>query len=523
LSSASLPLAQEVPEQRGPLAVLEKLPPRDALIILSQEIQKRKFQQDPSTWVQQRLQEHLWSKQQEILRAIATHRKVLVKSCHGIGKSFTAARAAAWWLDVHKAGEAFVVTSAPSGPQIKAILWREIGRAHSKGKLRGRVNQTEWYMDIPDGKEEIVAFGRKPDDYDPAAFQGIHARRVLVILDEANGIRGALHEAAESLTSNDLSKMLMIGNPDDPSGEYYDASKPGSDWFVVQIGAFDSPNFTGEEIPPGLSHDLIGRLYVEEKRKKCAPTWRWTDASGNPSDAETGIRVVPPEGIKPEEINPIWSSKILGEFPHFSEESKLIPLSWLKRAQAANFPNDDDPGTLGVDVGAGGDSSCGCHRRGRRCRIRWEDRIPDTMQTCGNVIAALHETASTVAYVDEIGIGRGVVDRAVEQKEPVIGVNVAESPKDEKRFMNQRAELYWFVREQFERGQIDIDAEDEDLAAELLEIKYKRTSSGKIQIESKQEAKNRGVASPNRAEALILSYATPRKRYTSATWGTRRG
>jgi len=509
------------------LTTIAKLPPADQLSLLSNELQKRRFQRDPSIWLVRKLDEFAWSKQREIALAVATHRKVLVKSCHGIGKSWISARIIAWWLDVWRPGEAFAVTSAPSAPQIKAILWREIGRAHSKGNLRGRVNQTEWYMEVDPSiagasnskREEIVAFGRKPDDYDPAAFQGIHARRVLVVLDEANGIRGALHEAAESLTANDLSKMVMIGNPDDPSGEYYEASKPSSGWFVIQIGAFDSPNFTGEEIPPGLSHDLIGRLYVEEKRRKCAPTWRWVDSSGVSSDLEHGVAVVPPPGLNPEDINPIWSSKVLGEFPHVSEESKLIPLSWVRRAQSASL-GPGDFGVIGVDVGAGGDSSCGCLRRGPVARILWENRNPDTMQTCGMLLSQLHETGATAAFVDEIGIGRGVVDRAKEQNEPVIGVNVAEEALDKKRFVNQRAELYWSVREQFEKGQIDIDAGDEDLAAELLEIKYKRTSMGKIQIESKQEAKARGVASPNRAESLILSYATPRKRYTSATWGS---
>ncbi|MFI5224805.1 MAG: hypothetical protein ACHQX3_11305, partial [Nitrospirales bacterium] len=246
----------------------------------------------------------MWSGQKKIVRALQANRHVLAKTCHAMGKSWTAARAAGWWLDCHPAGKAFVVTSAPSAPQIKAILWREIGRVHSIGELAGRVNQTEWYMEMDSGKEELVAFGRKPDDYDPAAFQGIHARYVLVILDEANGIRGALHEAADSLIANDYGKMLMIGNPDDPSGEYFEASKPGSGWFVVQVGAFDTPNFTGEEIDENLRHDLIGKIYVEEKRKKWAPTWSWVDREGNPSDPDNGTKVVPPEELKPEDINP---------------------------------------------------------------------------------------------------------------------------------------------------------------------------------------------------------------------------
>lgn len=374
---------------------------------------------------------------------------------------------------------------------------------------------------MPTGKEELVAFGRKPDDYDPAAFQGIHAPFVLVILDEANGIRGALHEAASSLTSNDYSKMLMIGNPDDPAGEYYEAAKPGSGWFVVQMGAFDSPNFTGEPIPEELKHDLIGRLYVEEKRKKWAPGWRWVDKNGADASSDHGVKVVPPENIKPEEINPFWSAKILGEFPHISLEQSLIPLSWILRAQKKHILKKGSP-IIGVDVGAGGDASVGAENDHGRCRILWEDHNPDTMQTAGKVIENVRSSRAQKAQVDIIGIGKGVVDRCREQDEPVFGVNVAEEADDPKRFINQRSELYWFVREQFEQDKIDLDPEDEDTAAEFAEIRYKRTSHGKIQIESKQEAKNRDVKSPNRAEAIILSYAQIRKKYTTATWGAPR-
>jgi hypothetical protein len=442
-------------------------------------------------------------------------------TCHGIGKSWIASRTAAWWLDVHPIGQAFVVTSAPSGPQVKAILWREIGRAHAVGKLAGRVNQTEWYMTLPGGKEEIVAFGRKPDDYDPAAFQGIHARYVLVILDEANGIRGALHEAADSLIANDYGKMLMIGNPDDPTGEYYEAAKPGSGWAVVQVGAFDTPNFTGEEIPDDLKHDLIGKLYVEEKRRKIAPTWVWIDREGNPSTAADGVAVEPPPDIKPEDINPIWASKVLGQFPINSEENALIPLSWVLAAQKRTILPSGF-GILGLDVGAGGDASCGCHRKGGYARILWEDHNPDTMITCGKLIAAMEETNAERAQIDVIGIGKGVHDRAKELDYPVVAISVGESADDDKRFINKRAEDYWALRVAFEKGQIDIDERDDDLAAELVSIRFKRTSSGKIQIEAKQEAKNRGVASPNRAESLMLTYATPKRRPTSATFGKRR-
>ena len=82
-----------------------------------------------------------------------------------------------------------------------------------------------------------------------------------------------------------------------------------------------------------------------------------------------------------------------------------------------------------------------------------------------------------------------------------------------------RAQLWWHVRFLFETGQIDIDPEDDDTAAELASIRYFRTSNGKIQIEAKKEAIARGVPSPNRADAVMLAFAPSKVMRKSAVWG----
>lgn len=483
---------------------------------IAEETKRRQYFADPNLWVEQRLGEQMWTMQRKILAAVAKHRRVAVKSCHEVGKSFTASRVVAWWLDRDKVGDAFVVTSAPTGPQVKAILWREIKRAHAAGNLAGRVNQTEWYLPTASG-EELVAFGRKPNDYDPTSFQGIHAPRVLVVLDEACGIQGPLWEAADALIANNESKILVIGNPDDPMSHFAEICKPGSGWHVIEISAFDSPNFTGEPMPPRVLNQLIGHLYVEEKRKKWAPHWYWVNRDGQPCEPDQGVKCVMPEGTKLEDTNPYWQSKVLGKFPEKSTAGGLIPLSWIQAAQArVIIPSETDYNQLGVDVGAGGDESAVAHRHGGRIRIVHEDRNPDTMETCGAVCALQDELGCDLVNVDEIGIGKGIADRGKELKRIVdgvevprnfVGINVGRAAFDSEHFVNLRAELYWNVRTAFERGEIDLDPEDEDTAAELLELRFKRLSSGKIQIESKEDMKKRGVPSPNRAEAVMLSLA----------------
>lgn len=507
---------------------------------LTAEAKKRLWARDPVAWATEKLGDTLWSGQADILRSVAQHRRTAARTCHEIGKSYDAGLAAGWWIDTHKAGEAFVVTTAPTGPQVQVILWKEIGRVFARGNLKGRINQVEWLIEV-NGREEIVALGRKPSDYSPTAFQGIHAPYVLVIVDEANGVRGMLWEAADSLIANDGSKILAIGNPDDPTGEFHDHCKPGSGWNVIGIGAFDSPNFTGETMPRHILRQLIGKTYVEEKRRKWAPRWFWVNETGKRVSSEEGIRCVPPEGVKPEDTNPLWQSKILGLFPEKTEAGGLIPITWIVSAQQRNLSTEGE-NHLGVDVGAGGDESSVCHRLGSVYRIRRTDTDPDTMSQCGKVIHDLRETKASHAKIDKIGIGWGIVNRGQEVKKELeaklddkgqptlvpwefVGVNVGEGAVEDDatsddRFLNLKAQLWWNVRDLFERGDIDIDPDDEDLAGELVGIRYERMSNGKIKISDKRkDAQGKPLPSPNRAESLMLAAApVPREKVWEATW-----
>jgi hypothetical protein len=73
-----------------------------------------------------------------------------------------------------------------------------MGIAHKKAGLPGRITlDAKWYIG-----NELVAYGRKPADYDPAAFQGIHARYVLVIIDEAGGVPKSIFDAVDALATN---------------------------------------------------------------------------------------------------------------------------------------------------------------------------------------------------------------------------------------------------------------------------------------------------------------------------------
>lgn len=475
------------------MARLERLSAADRRILLAlTEIELeaeagRTPLDDPVAWVAERLGEHLWSKQRDIVCAVRDQRRTAVHSCHGVGKSFTAARIAAWWLDVHRPGTAFVVTTAPTFQQVRAILWREIGRAHAKGNLPGRVNQTEWWIG-----SELVAFGRKPADTDQAAFQGIHAQFVLVIIDEAAGVPKELWDAAGSLASNEESRLLAIGNPDDPGSYFATVCRPGSGWHVIGIDAFESPNFTGEEIPDDLGPLLVSPIWAQER----ADEW----------GADS----------------PLYIAKVRGAFPDSVTDS-VVPLAWARSCQRDPLTAELEaawgagtPIELGVDVGAGGDRTVIFARRGARAELVWRGQTPDPMVVVGRIVEAIRSLGATTVKIDGIGIGWAIAGRLEElrgegaHRAEIVAVNVGVAPRDPTRFPRLRDEIWWDVGRELCRTQgWDLRGVDDGTIGQLIAPKYAPDSAGRIKVERKDDTKARLGRSPDDADALLLAFYDP--------------
>lgn len=436
-----------------------------------------RHRRDPAAWARERLGAHLWSKQTEIAHSVATNRRTAVKSCHGVGKSWTAGMLATWWIDVHPVGEAIVVSTAPTYKQVHAVLWEEIRKQHRIGQLEGSVTLTdEWKIG-----GQLVGMGRKPADHDTHGFQGIHRRYVLAIIDEACGVPQNLYTAVEAITTNADCRILAIGNPDDPNTEFGKVCSPGSGWNVLRIASQDSPNFTGEPVPDALRHLLPTPEWVDDAAK------RWGTDS------------------------PLYQSKVLGEFPETSENT-LIPAALITAAQNRELP-PEGPRTLGVDVARfGTDKTVLGLREGPRFRIVKTLASSPTTATTGQVINAMRDHRAQSAQVDGVGVGGGVVDQLHEMNIPVEDMQAGGAPMDRERFANARAEWFWALRERFEQGDIDLDPHDDELASQLGSIRFEYTSRGQIKIESKEDMAKRGMPSPDLADTLMLAFATPQVR-----------
>lgn len=449
--------------------------------------QPNPYEWDPVLWSREKMGLYMWSKQIEILNSIKENRLTAVQSCHGPGKTFTASTAGAWWLDpeVHPLGTAFLVTTAPSWDQVRTILWRELRRRHLRGRLPGRItSDCKWMMGEEgtkrlDESEEIIGMGRKPADYDEDTFQGIHARYLMAILDEANGIPEALWDSVLALATNENSRILAIGNPDDPNSRFARVCKPGSGWNVIRISVWDVFKALEEEdIPADMRQDLVSELYVDTARRE------WGEGS------------------------PRWQSKVEGLFPDVSDDYLISPALYEKCCRI-ELPGLEI-GRLGVDVARyGQDLSVMYRNRGGVIRLVEKWAKEDTMQSAGRVARVLRGFAPNrpPANIDIIGLGAGVYDRLREQRFNVAPYQGSQAATDTKKFKNRRSEVWWRFREMMEDGLIDLDPADEKLGAELISIKWDTTSTGQIQLEPKKDYVERLGFSPNHADAAVMSTA----------------
>jgi hypothetical protein len=439
------------------------------------------YAMEPARWAIERAGIHPWSKQVEIMESVRDNPRTAVQSCHSTGKTYISAGVVSWWVDSHPPGEAFVLTTAPTGDQVTALLWREINRLHGKAGLPGRTNLTQWYLPNETG-EELVAFGRKPSEYSEAAFQGFHAKYILVVKDEASGVPTPLWNAAESVASNRHARILVIGNPDVPEGEFYEACQPGSPYHVIKIGYHDTPAFTGEHVPEEVLDVLISPEWVESRRQA------WGEESA------------------------LFQAKVLGQFPTGDHDPwRIIPETAAAKCRYLE-PDEGGKHVAGLDVGAGGDRTVLIERVGNAVARKHSFQSDDPMKSVDELVEVLTEWDVDFVNVDSTGIGwaltgslrRGL--KKAEAKARVNGVNFA-TKSNRKECLNKRAELWWNGRHLTRNGLWSLRELDDDDVAELTSPRYEvHKASGKIKVEAKDEVKKRIHKSPDVADAVLLAF-----------------
>ena len=413
-----------------------------------------------------------WKKQAEILNALAKNNHVAVRSCNGSGKTFTAALATLWWLMAYD--EAIVITTAPTDRQVRNLLWREIRSIYEPNRalFGGKISQTK--LEISNKR---YAFGFATDKAE--RFQGFHNRNILIIVDEASGVREFVFDAIMGCMTTANAKLLMIGNPTSLAGTFYDAFHKNRDLYkTIHISAFDTPAFTGEiptgdPLPPGV------------------PTQEWIE------------RIARQRG----EDSAEYFCRVLGDYPLEAVDT-LISLKLIEAAVNREVDDlENQTPVMGLDVARFGDAqTVGIVRRGPKVVKLESFRKTNLMQTTGAALDLARRFKVKTIYVDEVGVGAGVLDRLKEIDDiEAVGVNGGKQADDKEHFYNLKAEKFDGLKQRFEDGDISIP-DDAELISQLASMTYEYTSKDHLKLETKQQIRNAGRQSPDKADALALAF-----------------
>lgn len=462
----------------------------------------KRAKREPAWWAKKVLGVNLWDGQIEMMEAVRDCRKVAVKACHAPGKTFTAAVLALWVLTNFY--NSIVISTAPTNNQVENLLWREIRALHAQSRveLGGSFTKRPQQLNLGD---KWYGIGLSPNE--PERFQGFHAPFILIIVDEASGVSPEIMGAIEGIMMSGDCHLLLLSNPTRPEGSLYDAfHKYRHVYRCISIGAFDTPN---------LKH-LAPLLEGKTTREKIAIL----RASGPPVNphlvtAEAVAELMEQYG----EDSQLYKVRVLAEFPSSSPD-QLIDL-WLLEDAVARWKNMDKgmrwwessdwkhPRYGGLDPARFGDNLTSLAAQSENIWAPLETyESTDTIFTAARAAEFYQRLKLGQLRVDEHGLGGGPLDLLkANPRVNAVGITVGSQALDSVRFGNLRAEAYWGLRDLARSGQLWLP-DHPRLIGQLSCLKYKYKPNGQIFIESKEEMRARGVASPDEADAVMLSKLT---------------
>ena len=457
----------------------------------------RRGQREPVWWTNVVLGKRTNSKQEDILNALVDNRFVAVPSCHDSGKTWVAAVATCWSTSCFEGS--ISITTAPGDRQVKRGMWKEIRTLHAESKipLGGTLLQQEWEL-----APNWYAIGFTAPPRDAGRFRGFHSpSRIFVVGDEAGDISEDIYTGIKGILTGETPRALWIGHPTSPTGEFASSisgERPNTK--VIHISAWETPNLKKAGI--GLAEirsgewEKLWEAYTPEPHEAglLDPLWVWERWNEWGEDSWR------------------WQALVLGQIPE-DVDDQLIHRGWIDEATEDVEPIGED--IVAIDPAGLGDAETAMgHRRGGQLIDEWGWADADPR---GKIMAKLAEIKPAQVRIDEIGIGYNLMLHIRDAGYNVIGINVGKKPEGHgkaitatlrERFVNQRAQHFWHLREEFEAGTIGGLAGREILRNQLAWLKYEHDSSGRIRMESKDKMRTeRGLPSPDRADMLMLLYA----------------
>ena len=392
-------------------------------------------------------------------------------SGHGIGKSALTAWLIRWIMDTRPHAKGIV--TANTAEQLRTKTWAELAKWHHMGITKswftlnaggGSMNmyhndhRETWRVDAQTCREE-----------NSEAFAGLHSAQStpFYIFDEASAVPDKIFEVREGGLTDGEPMTFDFGNPTRNTGRFFE-------------------NMQGR-----FRHRYI-RRHIDSRDVKITNKRlfeQWIDDYGIDSDF---VKV-----------------RVLGQFPS-AGELQFIPSADVQACIGLEVSvQPHDPLVMGVDVARfGNDQSVIYLRQGRDAESQGIHKFRglDTMQFAAKVAEIAGQAHPDTIFIDGGGVGGGVVDRCRQLALDVVEVNFG-SKATQPGYRNMRAQMWGNLRDAIRDG-IRLP-DDPDLFSDLTSLEYGYTLRNEIQLESKEDAKKRGLPSPDLADALALTYALP--------------
>lgn len=412
--------------------------------------------------------------------------QALIASGHGIGKSAVMAWLNYFWMST-RPGSTTIVT-ANTEAQLVGKTWPELGRWHTLALNKHwfdlaatSLKPAKWYKDAIEKQLKIsdkyfYASAVTWSEENPGAFAGTHNQYgTLYEFDEAAEIPSVIWETAEgAFTDEDGDKIFLgFGNPTVNSGRFYEGFN-GIHRGRYRLRQIDS-----------RSVKRTNKAFLDELVR----------TYGEDSDV---VRM-----------------RVRGLFPRQGQD-QFISEADVEEAERREVQQDfGAPLIIGVDPGRFGDDPTVIRfRQGRDARsIPFiEIHGQDTMEVAARVAHEIERHDPDMTFVDEGGLGAGVVDRLKSLRFKVTGINFGSRATDPNKHFNMRCQMWDAAKDWLKRGAIAPGEAGQvsTLRKDLIGPKHKYVGdSSQLYIERKEDMRKRGVASPNHGDALALTFAAP--------------
>lgn len=422
--------------------------------------------------------------------------RIALQACKGPGK--TALLAVLIWHFLATRLHPKIAATSITGDNLSDGLWTELSKWQQRSafltaafewqatRIVARDHPETWWASARTWSRSANA------DQQAATLAGLHADYILFVIDEAGGIPTSVLVAAEAaLASGTECRILIAGNPIETDG-------------------------------------ALGRACLRDRH-----LWTVFEITGDPDSPKRATRIdinwARSQILQHGADNPWVLANVFGKFPPSSPlvfiGAGLVEQAAKREATATIM----DPLVLGVEVARFGDDEAGiCPRKGRDARfIPWDFfRNIDTMQLAARVVQRRNDYQADAVFVDGGGVGGGVVDRCRQLRLNAFDIQFgakadrSQLPGTEIAiYANKSAEMWGTMRDWLKVGAIP---DDPILKAQLSSRRYAyvlRDGRDSLILEPKEEMKKRGLASPDRADMLALTFAYPVQPNASAGLG----